>query len=99
MTAELPGLPEPAAIPYADVMHPDDDPRLFGYYTADQMLALRAASVAYGRGEAYEAGWRTAAQWAERDDLIADISSLAYETSKAAALPPPPEALLGKETK
>lgn len=35
---------------------------------------------------AYEAGWRTAAGWAERDDLIADIGSPAYLADCAAAL-------------
>jgi hypothetical protein len=36
--------------------------------------------------DAYEAGWRTAANWMERDDLIADIGSPAYIADRAAAL-------------
>jgi hypothetical protein len=40
---------------------------------------------------AYEAGWRTAADWAKRDDLYADISSPAYERDKANALVRAPE--------
>jgi hypothetical protein len=28
--------------------------------------------------KAYELGWRKAAEWANRDDLISDIDSLAY---------------------
>lgn len=36
--------------------------------------------------EAYEAGWRTAANWMERDDIIADIGSAAYVADRTAAL-------------
>lgn len=38
------------------------------------------------RDSAYEAGWRMAANWAKRDDLLADIGSAAYERDKAEAL-------------
>lgn len=34
----------------------------------------------------FEAGWRTAANWMERDDLIADIGSPAYIHDRDAAL-------------
>lgn len=45
---------------------------------------------------AFELGWRTAANWCGRDDLIADIGSPVYEQDKAKALgaaPEPPAAL------
>lgn len=35
---------------------------------------------------AFELGWRTAARWVDRDDLIADIGSPAYEADRAKAL-------------
>ena len=35
---------------------------------------------------AYAAGWRMAAIWAHRDDLLADIGSPAYERDKTEAL-------------
>jgi len=45
---------------------------------------------AHGDGEgvddAYAKGWRECAKWADREDLIADIGSPAYERDKAAAL-------------
>jgi hypothetical protein len=34
----------------------------------------------------FEAGWRTAANWMDRDDLIADIGSQAYLDDRAKAL-------------
>ena len=36
--------------------------------------------------DAYRAGWEVASQWAERDDLMADIGSPAYLKEMAAAL-------------
>jgi hypothetical protein len=44
---------------------------------------------------AFELGWRIAAEWAGRDDLIADIGSPVYEQDKSKALSsakPPPDA-------
>jgi hypothetical protein len=49
-----------------------------------------ATPPAHGDGEgmddAYAKGWRECAKWADREDLIADIGSPAYERDKAAAL-------------
>lgn len=38
------------------------------------------------RNADFEAGWRTAANWMDRDDLIADIGSPAYLDDRAKAL-------------
>jgi hypothetical protein len=38
------------------------------------------------RNADFEAGWRTAANWMNRDDLIADIGSPAYLDDRANAL-------------
>jgi hypothetical protein len=35
---------------------------------------------------AFEAGWRAAAEWAHRDDLLADIGSAAYNADMTARL-------------
>lgn len=37
-------------------------------------------------GNAYDDGWRTAANWMNRDDLHVDIGSPAYEADKAKSL-------------
>jgi hypothetical protein len=37
---------------------------------------------------AFRAGWKVAAKWANRDDLMADIGSPAYLKDMAAALSP-----------
>jgi hypothetical protein len=55
-------------------------------WTADQMRAYAAAAVATERERFFELGWRTAANWMERDDLIADIGSPAYLKDFAAAI-------------
>jgi hypothetical protein len=116
MTAELPGLPEPAI--QADC----DGECVHGpYFTTDQMLALRAASVAYGRGEwrpiseaprdgswilLYDADhknpylhaqFRRGAWWGQ---LTQSGRTVVWNAPRWwRPLPPPPEALLGKEPK
>lgn len=47
---------------------------------------LREAAAVLSDRDAYAAGWRNAARWANRDDLIADIGSPAYERDRDAAL-------------
>ena len=48
--------------------------------------AGRAALQSQDREDAaYEAGWRNAALWADRGDLIADIGSAEYERDRDAA--------------
>ena len=46
-----------------------------------EVEALRADAERH-----YAAGWRTAAKWAERDDLISDIDSPAYIADRDAAI-------------
>src|SRR5690606_1304046 len=53
----------------------------------EEVAALSGVSAPVGV-DAYAAGWRDAATWANRFDLIADIGSAAYERDKAAALTP-----------
>lgn len=48
--------------------------------------ALKPDVQEVSREDAFEAGWRTAANWMERDDLIADIGSPAYVADRDAAL-------------
>lgn len=55
-------------------------------FMIDRRRRLRAAAPEPVRVDAYAAGWRNAAKWASRDDLISDIGSPAYERDKAAAL-------------
>jgi len=47
----------------------------------ERVEALRADADKH-----YAAGWRTAAKWAERDDLISDIDSPAYIADRDAAI-------------
>jgi hypothetical protein len=114
MTAELPGLPEPAI--QADC----DGECVHGpYYTADQMhaYATEALRAAYGRGEVSEFAVECLARYlCQRDGEDPDEVSLwevgrpecpCWHTERdvargilhSASLPPPPEALLGKEPK
>ena len=54
------------------------------------MLATHpAAAVDEAVSRAYDAGFRVAANWMERDDLHADCGSQAYAEDQAAALSPP----------
>ena len=52
---------------------------------ADTIERLQAENQAL-RELAFQAGWRTAANWLNRDDLIADIGSPAYIADRDAAL-------------
>lgn len=36
--------------------------------------------------QAYVAGWREAARWADREDLYEDVSSIAYENDRTESL-------------
>ena len=69
---ELPPLPqgyEPHELP-ADYQGP--------LWIEGQMREYGAACKAILLEAAFEAGWRTAANWMERDDLAADVGSPAY---------------------
>jgi hypothetical protein len=57
-----------------------------GDYTVP--LYLRPPAQA-AQVDEYAAGWRQAARWAERNDLLADIGSPAYERDKAFVLQKP----------
>ncbi|GIK44957.1 MAG: hypothetical protein BroJett012_08600 [Betaproteobacteria bacterium] len=46
----------------------------------------QGAALLEARQAGFDAGWRTAANWGERDDLIADIGSPAYIADRNAAL-------------
>lgn len=50
------------------------------------IAALRSQGQAVAVEDAFNAGWRMAADWAERDDLLADMDSGAYTEGRAAAL-------------
>ena len=50
------------------------------------LAAQPAAAVDEAVSRAYDAGFRVAANWMERDDLHADCGSQAYAEDKAAAL-------------
>jgi len=45
-----------------------------------------ASQPQQGAVDAFDAGWRMAAAWADRDDLLADMDSSAYKTERGAAL-------------
>jgi hypothetical protein len=66
---------------------------LLGVLGSDYFNALRDEV-----GEAYAAGWRQAARWAGRDDLLAGIGSPAYEADKITALHWPRPAPAAKAT-
>jgi len=56
------------------------------YYTADQMREYGAACAAAAVKHAYTAGWVACAEWAKRDDLLADIDSPAFQREFDAAI-------------
>ena len=87
-------LRQAALVPEAK--HPDDGNGDDGAYNRgwndcrEAMLATHpAAAVDEAVSRAYDAGFRVAANWMERDDLHADCGSQAYAEDKAAALSPP----------
>ena len=49
-------------------------------------LTAEVAALRKSIDLAYEYGWRTCANWMERDDLIADIGSLTYVADRDAAM-------------
>ena len=84
-------LRQAALVPEAK--HPDDGNGDDGAYNRgwndcrEAMLATHpAAAVDEAVSRAYDAGFRVAANWMERDDLHADCGSQAYAEDKAAAL-------------
>lgn len=101
MTDTLPPLPEPVATIGTDG-HPRHARHVWGVletrhygppvplFTAAQLHAYAAAAVAAERERAFtagfDAGWRTAADWAGRDDLLSDMDSSAYAADQARAL-------------
>ena len=53
----------------------------------EEVEAAEAATLrSQGQADAFDAGWRMAAAWAYRDDLLADMDSIAYKTERGAAL-------------
>lgn len=60
--------------------------REYGAICRAQGRADYEATKTRVRAEAFAAGWRTAANWVERDDLIADIGSPAYVADRDSAI-------------
>lgn len=58
-----------------------DDALRFARERDEALASLKAA-----REEGFSAGWRTAANWMNRDDLIADIGSAAYTADRDSAI-------------
>jgi hypothetical protein len=77
--------PAPAAVPLPKMAYHSDINASYGY-SADQMRAYGAACAAAAVKHAYVAGWVACAEWAKRDDLLADIDSPAFQREFYSAL-------------
>jgi hypothetical protein len=77
-TAGVPAPSQPEPVPCVLCTSPD--------YCAAHGCRQRPSGDEPQRNADFEAGWRTAANWMDRDDLIADIGSPAYLDDRAKAL-------------
>jgi hypothetical protein len=83
MTNELPPMVRSALSAYrhAGIWTEADHKRHDGFIR-DAIAAYAAAAVLAERELYYKYGWLAAAEWAGRDDLVADIGSKAYERTR-----------------